>query len=223
MCGRVKVPLRKNDRDHVRMLCGDGKRDLRIPKQQIFLLLRLSLCPHSRSLVLLLTEKSQQGCLTQHLHLQNRVWEVSWWLCQAADAKCWGHCSTLLYLPATTCSCPRHWWFHTVWCQPAASTLPTCCALPWLTDPLLSQTEKPPLLKGILCQGEWQGRSGIRLHGLTDTNLPHPLNSDVTGLDCLGLRGLTHSLPCQHCHILTSGSKRFPHGLPLTNPSAPTL
>lgn len=60
-----------------RMLCGDGKRGLRIPKQQSFLFLGLSLCPHSRSLVLLLTEKSQQGCPTQHLHLQNRVWEVS--------------------------------------------------------------------------------------------------------------------------------------------------
>lgn len=51
--------------------------------------------PHTGSLVPLLTGNSQLGCLTQRLSLPNRAWEVSRRLCQAADAKRWGLCSTL--------------------------------------------------------------------------------------------------------------------------------
>lgn len=137
------------------------------------------------------------------------------------------------YLPAATCSCPRHWQSHTVWCQPAASALPRCCVLPWLTDSHRSQTEKPPFPKGILCQPK--GGISIRLHGLTDTDLPdsttpplpHLEKSNGTGLGCRGLTGLAHSSPCQHCHVMSCvlrpGSKRPPHSLLFTNPTAPTL
>lgn len=55
--------------------------------------------------------------------------------------------------------------FGAGWCQPVASMLPLCCALPWLTDPLLSQPEKPPRPRGILHQKK--GGSCVRLHGLT--------------------------------------------------------
>lgn len=132
--GRVKAsPLEK---DHVRMLCGDGKRGLRRPKHKVFSFSRWVSVPHMGSLVLLLAGRNQLGCPTQRLCLRNRAREVCWWLCQAADAKRWGHGRALLYLPAATCRLLRPRSPHAV------------RSLGWQT--LLSLPRKPPFPSGIL-------------------------------------------------------------------------
>lgn len=211
--------------------CSVMIRGLRRPKHKAFSFSLWVSVPHTGSLVFLLMGKHQLGCPMQRLRLQNRVWEVSWWLCQAADAKCWGHCSALLYLPAATCSHPRCWWFH--------SLVPACCihTLPVLCTPLADRPVSFPAREASSPQGHSPPAEGRERHQTPwpdwhwSSRQHHPsfITSRELGwhrFGLLGAQGVDPLLTCQHSHVsrvLASGSKRFPRSLPLTNATALTL
>lgn len=119
-----------------------------------------------------------------------------------------GHSSTLLYLPAATCSCPRHWQFHTVW----SWLLPASCihAPSVLCTPLADRPPSFPARETSSPSGHSPSGEGRELCQTPrpDTDLPdstaplfsHEESSNSTGLDCRGLGRLTHCLHCEHCH-----------------------
>lgn len=115
--------------------------------------------------------------------------------------------------------------------------VPACClhAPPVLCAPLADRFASSPD-EASSPQGHSPSAKGRDQHqtpwpgtDLPDSTTPplsHLESSNGTGLGCRGLTGLTHSSPCQHCHVscvLMTGSERFPCSLPLTNPTAPTL